>query len=369
MDQQALNGSGAHEEDERLGPVLVIGTGLIGASVGLALSGQGVQVHLRDLDPANAMVAAGLGAGVLEPPTSCRLVIVATPPGTVSQTVRHALAEFPEAVVTDTASVKEAVIEDLLAQPGGCGPELARYVGSHPMAGTQYTGPLTAAGELFVDRTWVLTPRPDNDPEAVERVERMVRVCGARPVVLDAAEHDAAVAEVSHLPHLMSVLTGASLRRSTPTHLRLAGTGVRDVTRVARSQTAMWREILVANRQAVRTRLEAIRDDLDVLLASLDDPEELESFLAVGQEGARSVAGKHGRVMGETVAVVVEIPDAPGALARLFSDMEGVGVNIEDLSVEHDPSREVGFLAIDVDPARAEELKGWMRERGWGLRS
>lgn len=352
---------------DRLGPVLIVGTGLIGASIGCALSAQGVEVHLSDVSPANAIVASSRGAGSLEQldPQTYHLVVVATPPDSVAPIVADRLARHPDAVVTDTASVKEYILDRLRAT----GEDLRRYVGSHPMSGTQFTGPITAAAELFVDRTWVVTPREENSPQSVERVRRLARVCGARVVSLGPHEHDTAVAEVSHLPHLMSILTGANLRHAEPSHLGLAGGGIRDVTRVARSQTGMWRQILTANRAAVRHQLEDVRADLDTLLDVLDEPAQLERFLAMGRAGARSLGGKHGHEVAETVAVVVEIPDSPGALARLFADVERAGVNVEDLSVEHDRSREVGFLSIDVDPGRAADLRAWMKEHGWGLRS
>lgn len=350
-----------------LSPVLIVGTGLIGASIGCALTSQGVEVHLWDLDPANGMVAAGRGAGILGPrdPRDYRLVVVATPPAAVAATVAERLRWHRNAVITDTASVKSAVLAELQ----GKGLDLSRYVGSHPMSGTQYDGPMTAVPELFVDRTWVLTPRPENPPQAVERVRRLAVVCGARTVTLDTLEHDTAVAEVSHLPQLMSILTGANLRHADSSHLTLAGGGIRDVTRIAQSQTGMWRQIISANRSAVRRQLDRVREDLDTLIGALDDPDELEAFLEMGRSGARSLGGKHGSELSETTTMVVEIPDRPGALARLFSDIGRLGVNIEDLSVEHDQARDSGFLSIEVDPARADDLRAWMREHDWGLRS
>lgn len=350
-----------------LEPVLIVGTGLIGASIGCALTSQGVEVHLWDLDPANAMVAAGRGAGMLSQldPGDYRLVVVATPPGAVAATVAERLRWHPSAVVTDTASVKSAVLSALRETEL----DLSRYVGSHPMSGTQYTGPLTAVPELFVDRTWVVTPRHENSAESVERVRRLARLCGARTVSLDTREHDTAVAEVSHLPQLMSILTAANLRHAQRSHLPLAGGGIRDVTRIAQSQTGMWRQILTANRPAIREQLSQVREDLDTLIGVLDNPDELESFLAMGRAGARSLGGKHGKEMSETTTVVVEIPDQPGALARLFADIDRLGVNIEDLSVEHDQARDAGFLSIEVDPTRADDLRAWMREHHWRLRS
>jgi prephenate dehydrogenase len=297
------------------------------------------------------------------------MIVIATQPAVVAQTVVERLTRHPQAVVTDTASVKGAVLAELTTLATEHGIDISRYVGSHPMAGTQYTGPLTACSELFVDRTWVVAPRTDNRYVDVQQVVALAQACGARVVSMDAHEHDRAVAEVSHLPHLMSILTAANLRRARPEHLSLAGPGIRDVTRIARSQTAMWRQILSSNCVEVRSQLEAIRDDLDDLLSRLNDSERLEEFLSVGQAGARKVAGKHGHQMVETTAVVVEIPDTPGALARLFADVEAAGINIEDLSVEHNPARETGFLSIDVAPSRAEQLTASMRNHGWSVRS
>ncbi|WCC80891.1 prephenate dehydrogenase [Cutibacterium equinum] len=353
------------------GPVLVVGAGLIGASMGKALVTAGVEVHLWDIDRGNALVAAGRGAGRLDglDDDAYRVVVVATPPAAVASTIVERLTRHSHAVITDTASVKGAVLAQLEELTAGRDVDLSRYVGSHPMAGTQYAGPLTASGELFVDRTWVVTPRTDNRHDDVQQVIALAQECGAHVVCMDADEHDRAVAEVSHLPHLMSILTGANLRHARPEHLRLAGSGIRDVTRVARSQTAMWRQILSSNRNEVRRQLEAIRTDLDDLLSRLDDPDRLEEFLGLGQSGARKLAGKHGHQMMATSAVVIEIPDEPGALARLFADVEDAGVNVEDLSVEHDPAREMGFLSIDVAPDRAEQLTVSMRDHGWSVRS
>ena len=353
------------------GPVLIVGVGLIGASIGKALVRAGIDVHLWDIDRSNALVAAGRGAGSLDDlaDEAYHMIVIATPPAVVAQTIVDRLTRHPQAVVTDTASVKGAVLAELTTLAAGHGVDMSRYVGSHPMAGTQYTGPLTASSELFINRTWVVAPRPDNRHDDVEQVVAVAQACGARVVSMDAHEHDRAVAEVSHLPHLMSILTAANLRHARPEHLSLAGSGIRDVTRIARSQTAMWRQILSSNRVEVRSQLEAIRDDLDDLLSRLNDSQRLEEFLSVGQAGARKVAGKHGHQMVETTAVIVEIPDTPGALARLFADVEAAGVNVEDLSVEHNPAREVGFLSIDVAPNRAAQLTASMRDHGWSVRS
>ena len=347
--------------------VVVIGAGLIGASIGQALVKAGFDVHLEDKVASHAVVAAGRGAGTPDAadPASVGLVVVAIPPDGIAKVVATSLTRFPNATVTDVGSVKAAVVAGVAGRVA----DMSRYVGSHPMAGSQHTGPLTAVPELFVDRTWVITPHDTSSDAAITRVEELATLCGARIIRMDAEAHDQAVAEVSHVPQLMSSLTAGHLRGVPADHLQLAGQGIRDVTRIAGSDPVLWRQIVSANREAIRTALQEIRDDLDQLLIGLDEPKAVEAFIARGRTGARSLAGKHGGRRREFVAVVVEIPDAPGALARLFVDIEKAGVNVEDVSIEHDPLREVGWLSVDVDPRRADTLRAAMLDNGWALRA
>jgi len=353
-------------------PTLIIGTGLIGASIGQCLSAHDIEVFLADVDHANAVVAASRGAGVVAKPRpeAVKLVVVATPPACVAEIVLDALHRYPNAVVTDVASVKASIEAAVLI---GCGSderrhEVYRYVGSHPMAGSQHAGPLTAEPGLFVDRTWVVVDRHDQDASAVKAVQALIEMCGAREVDLDAVTHDRAVAAVSHLPQLMASLTAARLLDDVPADLTLAGQGVRDVTRIAASDVGMWRQIVAANTAAVRDQLRAVQADLDVLIDQLDDSAVVEDLLSRGRAGAAALPGKHGRAASELVSVVVQIPDTPGALAHLFADIDAEGVNVEDLNIEHDPVREAGFLAVAVTPERAEPLADALRGRGWLVR-
>lgn len=349
-----------------MSPVVIIGAGLVGASIGCALTAAGEDVRLRDRYRSHAVVAAGLGAGSVEHPvpTSVRLVVVAVPPRAVPQVVDWALSHFRNAVVTDVASVKAPVLAELRESEH----DLSRYVGSHPMAGSQYSGPLTASASLFVDRTWVVARGTGTD-EAQRLVERLAHTCGAHVVHLEADEHDRAVAELSHMPQLMSSLTAARLREVPHSDLLLAGQGVRDVTRIAGSDPQLWREIITANAVEIGTQLRAVRADLDHLIDHLDEPEAIGDLIERGNEGVMDLPGKHGRKPSHMSAVVVEIPDTPGALARLFTDIQAQGINIEDLSIEHGLSREVGYLSVAVDADRAPDLRAAMIRAGWDLRS
>ena len=363
--------AGRSEADPALiSPTLIIGTGLVGASIGCALRNAGVEVHLQDKVRSHALVAVSRGAGSISPPDAgqVRLVVVAVPPAAIPSVVRAALQDYPQATVTDVGSVKSAIANELHrshADPGSQ-PDISRYLGSHPMAGSQYTGPLTAIPELFVDRTWVLVPGEANESSR-QRVRTLARLCRARVVEMDAATHDLAVAEVSHLPQLMSSLTAARLADAPPADLRLAGQGVRDVTRIAASEPAMWRQIITANADQISIQLRAVRDDLDALISGLTDPAIVTDLLERGRTGVAALPGKHGHGRRELVNVVVEIPDAPGALARLFADIQAQDINVEDLTIEHDPVREVGYLGVQVVPERAEPLRQAMRDAGWSL--
>ncbi|MCL1838053.1 MAG: prephenate dehydrogenase [Propionibacteriaceae bacterium] len=352
--------------DPQLSPALIIGTGLIGASIGCALVKAGVKVHLRDLVPGHVQVAASRGAGTIEEPEpqQVEMVIVAVPPDAVAQQVLTALRDFPNATVTDVSSVKGTVLQELRA----AGVDLSRYVGSHPMAGSQLSGPLTAKAELFSERTWIVTPHDTSAAHAVLAVNELVETCGARRMILSAAHHDEAVAQVSHLPQIVSALMAGTLNRVPPEHLSLAGQGVQDVTRIAASDPSLWEQIIGANQVAVARELTALAADLNELVDKFADPGALVAFLSRGQQGRGALPGKHGLAPTQFAQVIVEIPDTPGAFAKLFADAQAAQVNVEDISIVHDQNRQVGYLSLHVDPARAQSLRAAMSTAGWTLR-
>lgn len=351
--------------DVTLSPAVVIGTGLVGASVALALVRAGIEVHLEDANENNAVVAASLGAGSLDPlaPQDCRLVVVAVPPAALAAVIEDALRRFPCATVTDVGSVKGVPLGELRRT----GADLTRYCGSHPMAGSHRQGPLTADADLFVDRTWVITPHDTSAAQSVLVVRRLAELCGGRLVTMGAQHHDEAVGQVSHVPQLMSALVAGGLLDIPPEHLRLAGQGLRDVTRIAGSDPVLWRQIIAANAPALRIELDELHRELGRLIAVLDDPAAVQDFLERGRRGTRALPGKHGAVAAEWAEVVVEIPDAPGALARLFADIEATQVNVEDLTIDHDSGRHVGWLSVYVNSGAADRLAEALLAAGWNV--
>lgn len=265
---------------ELTGPVHVIGAGLLGTSIGLALSGKGIEVWLSDVNHEHVRTACSLGAGSPLPADgSPQLVVVSVPPDHVAKTVVLALEEG-DAVVTDVGSVKAGPLEEVTDHVAE--PQLGRYVGGHPMAGNERSGPLAASASLFDARPWAVTPHVHASEEAVELVEALARACGATPLRLSPVEHDHAVARTSHLPHLLAVLAAGQLTDAQPDHLALSGQGVRDVTRVAAGDPELYSQIIRANAPHVRDGLIEIRDELSSLIGALaPDISETESAEAL----------------------------------------------------------------------------------------
>lgn len=349
---------------ELTGPIHVIGTGLLGTSIGLAARARGIPVWLSDANPEHLRTAISLGAGE-QPPADgvAQLVVVAVPPLTIAEVVLEALETG--AVVTDIGSVKALPLDQVADQA----PEaaLARYVGSHPMAGSERSGPLAASAALFDGRPWAVTPHVHADPDAVGLVESLVAFCGATSVRLTPVEHDLAVARTSHLPHLLAVLAASQLTDAVPDHLSLSGQGVRDVTRVAAGDPDLYGQIIRANSPAVGDLLRDVRRQLDELIAAVDEPssDDLVEILNRGVAGTQVIPGKHGGPSLETGAVYVLVPDHPGELARLFGDVGEIGVNVEDLRIDHDPGRPAGLVELVVEAGAAERLRAALEDRKW----
>ena len=286
--------SAGRNGDGLLRTAAVVGTGLIGTSVALALSARGVVTYLLDRDPETARTAAALGAGLAGPPPEpVDLAVLAMPPSQIpGALVEHQKAGLAHCF-TDVGSVKQPTERAALA--AGC--DLGRYVGGHPMAGREQSGPLAASGELFRGRTWVLTPSPYTSRLTLDRVGRLIELCGARPMTMSPDQHDRTVALTSHAPHLLSSLLAGRLNQAEEGELRVAGQGLRDVTRIAGGDPELWTDILRTNAAAVAEVLRQVADDLAVAVAALDwlnDPDpaqqrrgadELHTVLASGVAG------------------------------------------------------------------------------------
>ncbi len=394
-----------------VGPVRVVGAGLLGASTGMALRALGVEVELADASPSAVALASDLGAGRPAPPAPHRadgagggagpggaspaLVVVAVPPDVTAAVVAVELTAHSRAVVTDVASVKAGVLAQLRADPAAA-PSLARYVGSHPMAGRERSGAIAARGDLFLGRPWVVCAAPPHagspgsSPAALRAVADLAADLGASTVAMTAAEHDEAVALVSHLPQVAASLVAARLAAAPDAALALTGQGLRDVTRIAASDPALWVQILGANAARVAQVLAPLRDDLDALLGALhhlaggEDAGEgrggaerggeqggrhaaLARALAAGGQGRARLPGKHGSRAADYAAVTVLVADRPGELARLLQDIGEAGVNLEELRLDHSPGRAAGLAEVLVLPAARAALVQALDAAGWAV--
>ncbi len=246
--------------------VLVAGVGLIGTSVALALRSQGIEVYLSDPDPKTLRTAVSLGAGRTDPPSEqVDLAVLAVPPEQVAGLLAQLQKQETAIAYSDVASVKLQLQNAVLLL--GC--DLSSYVGGHPLAGRERSGPLAARADLFRGRPWVLTPTNDTQPVVLDQVLELVALCGAIPTVADAAVHDRAVALISHMPHMMSSLVASRLAEADPFSLRLAGTGARDMTRIAAGDVDLWTEILTANAAAIAEVMEQVNIELSIAIKAM----------------------------------------------------------------------------------------------------
>jgi prephenate dehydrogenase len=359
--------------------VLVAGTGLIGTSVALALRASGAEVWLSDADPATAKLAADLGAGTAIPDLRdakgiADIAVLAMPPAAVGPELAVAQECGVAEVYTDVASVKVLPVRQ--ARALGC--DLERYVPGHPLAGRERQGPAAARADLFLGRTWALCPLPETAPEALAAVTALVSACGADPVRTDPETHDRWVALVSHAPHLVAAAMAARLGapQAPPGALALAGQGLRDVTRIAAGDSALWTQILTANAGPVAEVVAAVAADLAAAARVLADAPAaaeagragLTALLDAGIDGAGRIPGKHGGQPRHFTVVQVVIADRPGELARLFEAAGQAGVNIEDIRLEHSPGLPVGVAELSVRPDQAGTLLDVMEAGGWPVR-
>lgn len=366
------------------GPVLIIGSGLLGASIGLGLRAAGCEdVYVQDISPTAEAVAQDIGAGTSFSTLSeqeraafaPQLVVVAAPPDSAGAVCARALntyaprpeAGYPGAVVTDVASVKVQPLADVLAS----GADASRYVGSHPMAGREKSGPVAARGELFQARPWIICEHDSVRPECVRLVRSVAVELGAIVTALSVQEHDQTVALISHVPQAMSSLLASRLQDTPLYALSLAGQGLRDTVRIAASDPTLWVQIFAANSEPIVQTLYGVRDDLNRLISTLENPTasgarlDLAQLMSEGNAGVARIPGKHGTAPAAFATMTVLVDDTPGTLARLLAEIGELGANIEDLRLEHSTGAPVGMAEISVNPSILESLVRDLSARGW----
>ncbi|HXW34579.1 MAG TPA: prephenate dehydrogenase/arogenate dehydrogenase family protein [Acidimicrobiales bacterium] len=346
------------------GRAQVVGTGLIGASIGLALRSKGWFVTGSDTTP--GCDAAALERGALDAIGSderADVVFVATPLGSVEGVVRSLLDRSPgssDVVVTDVAGVKTPLTSAL---------EHPRYVGGHPMAGSEQLGVDGADGSLFVGATWVLTPTEHTDPDAFALVRSIVTSLGADVVALSPTQHDSLVAVVSHVPHLTAAALMNLAERTAEEHaslLRLAAGGFRDMTRVAAGHPGIWPDVCIENSGAIVSTLDALLGALESLRDQIDgrDRSGLLETLGAAARARRSLPIRAARPDG-LAELRVPVSDRPGVLAEVTTLASDLGINIYDLEIAHSAEGDRGILVLVVDAAEASAMHGALSARGF----
>lgn len=341
--------------------VAIAGAGLIGASIALACRAAGFDVRVTDTDARVLLRARAAGVpGVVDDlgaaVEGADLVIAAVPSGVVVEVIVAAAALAPEgAVLTDVAGLKAALVPTVEQALVDAGAAPGRFVGGHPMAGSERSGPEAADARLFQAAPWVLTPTTVTDDVALERVRVLVSSLGARVLVLGTHRHDELVTVVSHLPQFVAsalVDVAAESVDDVDAVLAVAGTGFRDTTRIAASDAAPWIDLMARNATALAERLDAfgarIRALSDAVRSGRTD--EVAALLERASSARRRLVPK---AESDGVDLVVPLRDAPGSLAAATRALGEAGVNVEDLSMRHASHADIGALIVRV---RAEAI-------------
>jgi prephenate dehydrogenase len=352
----------AAERQRAVERLAVVGTGLVGTSVALAAGRGGIRCRGFDadsgvLDGAVARRAVEPASSLAEAVAGAELVVVAVPVGAAPAVVREVLAAAGEdAVVTDVASTKRPLAS--IADP--------RFVPGHPVAGGVTGGPARAAADLFDAATWFLTPTAASSAESVSLVERFVASLGARAVRTDAEAHDRLLALTSHLPHalanlLMLRVAEAAAKDDAP--LAFAGASLREMTRLAGANAAVWSDIFLGNADEIATALDGLRASLDELEQSLrdGDRERIEATIATAAAARERLESFAYRTApAELNRIRIRIPDQPGVLAQITQILGAAQINLEDFEMRHVSPEYGGVLVILVagsdNAARAREL-------------
>ncbi len=354
--------------------VLVVGTGMIGTSVAMALTERGHRVLLDDIDAATLADAAHVTGGALFAGDRVDLAVVAVPPARTGAVVVDVMRRSLAPVVVDCASIKVEPLLEVMTAATLVGIDASSYVGGHPLAGRERRGPRAARVDLFAGRPWVLTPHEGCADLALAAARWLVSECRATAVVMSASQHDHAVAITSHLPQILASALAGELEHEDDHVLALAGQGLRDMTRIAASDADLWTDILAGNANAVAGVVERFSERLLAVAHGLRSQRTDAAFVAralmeSGRAGRQRMPGKHGESPRTYRAVPVVVPDEKGQMARLLGDAADAGVNIEDLRVDHAPGLPVGLIELYVASDAEEILSRALAARGWTVTS
>lgn len=348
--------------------IRIVGSGLIGTSIGLGLASRGVEVEMIDLDASAQKLAQDLIASKnVHQPQNPEVVLFAIPASNLLKSVESEFALNPGSKFIDIASVKTKPQLDISASSIPS----SRFLATHPMAGREVGGAASARADLFQGRSWIYSSTYSDgsrvDGDVVAAGLWMIETLGASAIEMSAKAHDKAVALVSHLPQLVASLLASQLRGAEPNELDLAGAGLRDTTRIAASDPKLWQEIISNNADHVLPLLINLQNDLSSLINSLEKNESVEGLIADGNLGRSLIPGKHGGRARDYTMLPVVIEDKPGQLAALFDECAKAKVNVEDLTIEHSPGQFTGLITLALSANDAQVLQEHLEKSGWNV--
>lgn len=341
--------------------VRIVGSGLIGSSIALGLRPHSITCQMIDIDPARQNLAQDLVGQAHE--GSSELVIFALPSHAISLVIEAEFALNPHSIFMDVGSVKYEPLQHIINSTL----PIEQFVATHPMAGREIGGAHSARADLFATRNWVITPGPQTSKEAIAIAKQVIVALSARCVVMGADEHDRAVAVLSHLPQILSSLLASSLRETPQDWLELSGAGLRDTTRIAASDSELWGGILYSNRENLKGLLDSMVRELIDFKESLDNPSLIADFIEKGREGRARIPGKHGGKAREYAYLPIVIDDKPGQLAAIFNECAKIGVNIEDLNIEHSPGQLSALITLSLSSTDAALISDHLLSIGWNV--
>ena len=346
---------------KKLTSARIVGSGLIGTSIGLGLVQRGVQVQMVDSDVKAQSLANDLVGGVSI--SNPDLVVLAMPTSQLAAVIREENQLNPQSTFIDVGSVKNEVVLCVQTISGLS----KRFLPTHPMAGREIGGASSARADLFQGRSWILTPSADLDSASRQLVLELIEHLGATPIELSALDHDRAVARISHLPQIASSLIAKQLTGTPPEWMELAGQGLRDTTRIAGSDESLWKEIIYANRSELQQLLINLQNDVQSMIDSLDDPQQIAQLIAQGRIGKALIPGKHGGKAREYFYLPIVIDDKPGQLGAIFNECAAMDVNVEDLNIEHSPGQLSALITLALSESDAEKLSTHLTSIGWNV--
>jgi prephenate dehydrogenase len=350
--------------------IAVVGTGLMGASVALAARARGDDVAGWDPDPdalhaAVAREAVTAADGLEQAVAGAELVVVASPIAQLPTTVAAVLAAPGDATVTDVGSTKSSVV----AAAAGS----SRFVGGHPICGSETRGAENASAGLFEGATWFLTPVAQTDPDRHRLVHGFITDVGATPVAIDAAAHDRLVALTSHVPHVLANIvanqTGAS-RVEGHEPLTHAGGSLRDMTRIAGANPRIWIDIFLDNAERIRGELAEHRRRIEQVEQALEqgDAGFLARWIGEASGNRRRMLEREYPDPGELQRLRVHVPDRPGVLAGITQALGAERINIEDFELHHVSPERGGTLTLLITGAgEAQRAADILEAQGYSV--